>query len=154
MELGTYMDYDIYDQWTCYNKLQFDGTIILLIASHYQYVTHDSLSTSLVMKNVVEVPRMFYSSIDQLDKMLDLDLETILHEYYPAICYKNNINICLTISCSMIPTWNEISLELSLILKVILWTFNPCPAEYLEVFFKDIFLKQYYSTTNQPISMN
>ena len=31
---------------------------------------------------------------------------------------------------------------------------NPCPAEYLEVFFKDIFLKQYYSTTNQPISMN
>ena len=122
MELGTYMDYDIYDQWTCYNKLQFDGTIILRIASHYQYVTHDSLSTSLVMKNVVEVPRMFYSSIDQLDKMLDLDLETILQEYYPAICYKNNINICLTISYSMIPTWNEISLELSLILKVILWT--------------------------------
>ena len=25
---------------------------------------------------------------------------------------------------------------------------NPCPAEYLEVFFKDIFLKQYCSTTN------
>ena len=26
--------------------------------------------------------------------------------------------------------------------------FNPYPAEYLEVFLKDIYLKQYYSTTN------
>ena len=73
---------------------------------------------TLVLKNVVEVPRMFYSSIDQLDKMLDLDLETIIHQHYQVICYKNNINICLTISSSIIPTWNEILLELSLILKV------------------------------------
>ena len=32
--------------------------------------------------------------------------------------------------------------------KLIGMNINPCPVEYLEVFFKDIFLKQYYSTTN------